>query len=110
MAPPAGVRVRGRLRFSHEKVVERFHDVFSPPHELIVRRGWGRALHHKVANGLYGIMWTEREHYRGTPDDVFWGERLSSSKLRHDIGEREGKVAQVLLGRSVSQEGTELAL
>ena len=55
MVPPAGVRVRGRLRFSREKVVERFHDVFGHPHELIIRRGWGCALHHKVANGLYGV-------------------------------------------------------
>ena len=31
MAPPTGVRVRGRLRFSREKVMERFRDVFGHP-------------------------------------------------------------------------------
>ena len=110
MTPPAGVRVGGRLRFSREKVMERFCDVFGHPHELVVHRGWGRALHHKVANGLCGVAQTERERCRGAPDEVFRGERLSSGKLRHDVGEREGEVAQVLLGRSGSQECAELVL
>ena len=39
MAPPAGVRVGGRPRFSREEVVERFRDIFGHPHELVVR--WG---------------------------------------------------------------------
>ena len=34
MAPPARVRVGGQLRISHEKVMERFRDVFGHPHEL----------------------------------------------------------------------------
>ena len=67
-------------------------------------------MRHKVANGFCGIAHTEREHYQGTLDEAFWGERLSVGKLRHDIGEREGEAAQVLLGWSGSQEGTELAL
>ena len=53
---------------------------------------------------------TEQERYRGALDEVFQGERLSSSKLHHDIGEREGEVAQVLPGWSGSQEGPKLAL
>ena len=73
--------------------MERFHDVFDHHHELIVRRGWGRALRHKVSNGLYSIAKTGREHYRGAPNEVFWGERFSSGKLHHDIGEREGEAA-----------------
>ena len=67
--------------------MERFHDVFDPPHELVVRRGWGCALRQKVANGLYGVAQTARERYRGASDEVFRGERLSSGKLRHDISE-----------------------
>ena len=51
-----------------------------------------------------------RERYRGAPDEVFRREWLPSSKLCHDVGEREGEVAQVLLGRPGSQEGAELAL
>ena len=82
--------------------MERFHDIFGHPHELIVRGGWGRALRHKVANGLGGVAQTERERCRGAPDEVFQRERLSSGKLCHDIDEREGEVAQVLLGRSGS--------
>ena len=57
----------------------------------------GRALRHKVAHGLCGIAQTERERCRGALDEVFWGERLSSGKLRHDISEREDEAAQVLL-------------
>jgi len=59
----------------------------------------GRALRLKVANGLYGVAQTERKCCQGAPDEVFRVERLSSSKLRHDIDEREGEAAQVLPGR-----------
>ena len=90
--------------------MERFCDVFGHPHELIVRRGWGHALRHKVANGLCSVAQTECEHYRGALDEAFQGEQLSSSKLRHDIGEQEDEAAQVLPRRSGSQESTELAL
>ena len=90
--------------------MERFRDVFHHPHELVARWGRNHALRHKVANGLCGVAETEREHCWGTPDEVFWGEGLSPGKLRHDIGEREGDVVQVLPGRSGSQEGVELAL
>ena len=65
---------------------------------------------HKVPNGLCGIAETGRECCRGIPDEVFWGERLSPGKLRHDVGEREGEVAQVLPGRPGSQEDAELVL
>ena len=34
---------------------ESFHDIFDHPHKLIIHRGWGRALRHKVANGHYGV-------------------------------------------------------
>ena len=53
---------------------------------------------HKVANGLCGVVETGRERCRSASDEVFRGERLSPSKLCHDVGEREGEVAQVLLG------------
>ena len=71
MAPPAGVRVRGRLRFSRQEVVERFHDIFGHPHELVVHSGPRSALRHKVANSLCGIAQTERERRRGATDEVF---------------------------------------
>ena len=90
--------------------MERFHDIFGHPHELVVHGGWGRALRHRVANSLCGVVETGRGRCRGAPDEVLWGEWLYSGKLCHDIGEREGEVAQVLLGRSGSQEGTELVL
>ena len=92
MASPAGVRAGRRLRFSYEEVVETFRDIFGHPHELVVRRGWGSALCHKVANGLYGVAETKRERCRGAPDEVFRRERLSFDKLRHDVDEREGEV------------------
>ena len=53
---------------------------------------------HKVAIGLYGVAETEWERCWGAPDEVFRREWLPSCKLRHDIGEREGEVAQVLSG------------
>ena len=90
--------------------MERFRDIFGHPHELVVRRGWGHALCHKVSNGLYGVTETGRERCRGSSDEVFRGERLSFGKLRHDVGEGEGEAAQVLSGWSGSQEGAELAL
>ena len=70
--------------------MERFHDIFGHPHELVVHRGWRRALRHKVANGLYGVAETKRERCRGILDEVFQRERLPSGKLRHDVGEEEG--------------------
>ena len=73
--------------------MERFHDVFGHPHELVVRRGWVHALHHEVANGLCGVAYTKHECYRGTPDEVFRGEWLLSGKLHHDVGEREVEAA-----------------
>ena len=73
--------------------MERFHDVFGHPDELVIHRGWGRALCHKVANGLCGVAQIERECCWGAPDEVFLGEQLSSGKLHHDIGEREGEAA-----------------
>ena len=90
--------------------MERLCNIFGHPHKLIVRRGWGRALRHKEANGLCGIAKIGREHYRGAPDEVFRGERISSGKPHHDIGEQEGEATQVLSGWSGSLEGTELAL
>ena len=102
MAPPAGVRVGGRPRFSCEEVMERFRDIFDHPHELVIRMGWRRALRHRVANGLYDVAETKRECCWGAPDEVFQRERLSSSKLCHDVGEQEGEVVRVLLGRSGS--------
>ena len=110
MAPPTRVRARGRLRFSCEEVVERFHDIFGHPYELVVGGGWRSALRHKVANGLCGVAEIGWECCRGAPNEVFRRERLSSEKLCHDIGEQEGEVVQVLPRRSGSQEGAELAL
>ena len=55
-------------------------------------------MRHKVVNGLCDVTKTGRERCQGAPDEVFRGERLSSDKLRHDVGEREGEVA--LSGRS----------
>ena len=74
--------------------MERFHDVFGHPHELIIRGGWRRALRHKVANGLCGVAETGRERCWGASDEIFWGERLSPGKLRHDVGEREDEVGR----------------
>ena len=82
--------------------MERFQDVFDHPHKLIVHGGLNHALGHKVANGLCGVAETKREHCQGAPDEVFWGERFPSAKLRHDISEREGEAAQVLPGWSKS--------
>ena len=90
--------------------MERFRDIFGHPHKLIIHRGWGHALCHKVANDLCGVAQTERERCWGAPDKVFRGEQLSSGKLGHDVSEREGETAQVLLGRSGCQECIELVL
>ena len=90
--------------------MERLRGVFDHPLELVVHEGWNQTLCHKVANGLYGVAETEQEHCRGALDEVLQGKRLSLGKLRHDIGEREGEVAQVLPGRLGSQEDTELML
>jgi len=90
--------------------MERFCNILSHPHQLAIHRGWGRTLCHKVASSFCGVAQTKRERSRGALDEVFRRGWLSSSKLRLDVGKREGEVAQVLPGRSRSQEGTELAL
>ena len=90
--------------------MERFHDIFGHPHELVICGGWRSVLRHKMANGLCGVAETEWEHCRGAPDEVFRGEWLPIGKVCHDTGEQEGEVAQVLPGRSRSQEGIELVL
>ena len=82
--------------------MERLRDIFGHPHELVVHEGWRHALHHKVANGLGGVAETGRERCRGAPDEVFRRERLSFSKLHHDVGKQEGDVAQVLPRQSGS--------
>ena len=51
--------------------MERFHDIFGHLYELVIRGGWKLALRHKVANGLYDVAQTERERYRGTPNEIF---------------------------------------
>ena len=92
------------------EIVKRLRYIFSHPHELIVHGGWRHVLCHKVAIDLCGVAETERERCRDAPDEVFWRERLPSGKLHHDVGEREGEVAQVFPGWLGSQEGAELAL
>ena len=82
--------------------MERLHDIFGHPHELVVHRGWRHVLRHRVVNGLCGVAETEWERCRGALGEVFRGEGLSLGKLCHDIGEREGEVAKVLLGWSGS--------
>ena len=90
--------------------MERFHDVFGHPHELVVRTGWVHALCHEVADGPRSIAQTEWERCQGASGEVFWGERFPSGELQHGIGEGESKAAELLSGQSGSQEGTELAL
>ena len=51
--------------------MERLRDIFGHPYELIVHGEWRHTLRHKVANVLYGVVNTEREHYRDAPDEVF---------------------------------------
>ena len=59
---------------------------------------------HKVANGLHGVVETERKHRRGAPDEVFRREGFPSGEPRHDIGVREGEAAWVLPGWLGSHE------
>ena len=73
--------------------MERFHDVFSHPYKLIVRRGWVHALHHEVANGPRSIAQTEWECCRGASGEVFLGEWFPSSELHHGVGEGESKAS-----------------
>ena len=86
--------------------MEGFRDVFDHPHKLIVHRGWVGVLRHRVANGLYGVAQTKREHCRGAPDEVFQRERLSSGMLCHDVGEREGEAATVRINGRLARLNT----
>ena len=90
MAPPAGVRARGRPRLLCEEVVERLCDVFDYPHELVVRGRLNHASCHKVANGHRSVAKTERKRCRGAPYVVFRREGSSSGKPRHVVGCRKG--------------------
>jgi len=82
--------------------VERLHNRVRHTHELVIYGGREHALCREVTNGPCGVAQTEWERCRGTPGEVFWGERFPSGKLCHDVGEREGETTQVLLGRSGS--------
>ena len=94
MAPPVGVRARGRPRLLCEEVVERLHDVFDYPHELV--HGWlNHASCHKLANGRRSFAETEWKRRWGAPCGVFW---------------REGEVVQVLPRRLGSRGDAGLAL
>jgi hypothetical protein len=67
--------------------MDRFHDLVSHTHELVVR-GWRtRASRHMVTDNLRGVVQTIREHYRSALGQDVWGERPSTSKLRHDVDE-----------------------
>jgi hypothetical protein len=67
--------------------VERFRDVIHHTHELVIRGGWVHALRYKVINSPRSIVQTEWKRCWGIPDKASQGERFSSGKLRHDIGE-----------------------
>ena len=65
---------------------------------------------HKVANGLHGVVETERKHRRGAPDEVFRREGFPSSEPCHVIGVRDGEVAWVLPRRLGSKGDAGLVL
>ena len=110
MAPPAGVRARGRPWLLYEEVVERFHDVFDYPDELVVRGWQNHASCHKVANGRRSVAEAERKRCQGALYVVFWREGPSSGKPRRVVGVGKGEAALVLPGLLGSKGDTELAL
>ena len=73
--------------------MERLHNRVRHTHELVIYGGREHALCREVTNGPCGVAQTEREHYQGASGEVFWGGRFPSSKLHHDVGEREGEAA-----------------
>jgi len=67
---------------------------------VLVERGFGQVpvnraeiLEAELVGAIGGVAQTEQERCRGAPDEVFRGKRLSSCKLCHDVGEREGEAA-----------------
>ena len=98
MAPPIGVRARGRPRLLYEEVVERFRDMFDHSHELVVHGEWDHALCHKVANGRRGVAETERKRHRGAPYVSFRRDVSLSRRSCHAVAIGHGK-AMLLLPR-----------
>ena len=90
--------------------MERFHDVFDYPHELVVHGRQNHASCHKVANGRRSVAETERKHCWGAPYVVFRREGPSSGKPRRVIGVRKSEAALVLPGLLESKGDTELVL
>ena len=79
--------------------MERLCDVIGHSHGFVIHGKRAHELHREVTNGPRGIAHTERERCRGVSGEIFWGERLPSSKLHHDVGKGEGEAAHILLGR-----------
>ena len=96
MAPPAGVRARGRPWLLCEEVVERFRDMLDHPHELVVCGRQDHASCHKVANGRRSIAETEQKRCRDAPYVVFRREGSSSGKPHRVTGVEKGEAALVL--------------
>ena len=89
--------------------MERLHDMFDYPHELVVRGRLNHASCHKVANGRRSIAETERKRCRGAPYVVFRREGPSFGKPHHVVGVGKGEATLVLPRLLGSKGDTELA-
>ena len=76
--------------------MERLHDVFDHPHELVVHGRLNHASCHKVANGRRSVVETKWNRSRDTPYVVSRREGSSSHEPCHVIGVGKGEVALVL--------------
>ena len=90
--------------------MERLHDVFDYPHELIVRGQQDHASCHTMANDRRSVAETEWKRCRGAPYVVLRREGFSSRKPHHVAGIGKGEAALVLPGLLGSKRDIELVL
>ena len=89
--------------------MERLHDMFAHPHELIVHERLNHASCHKVANGCRSVAETEQKRYRDALYVAFQREGSSSKRLCYVIGVGKGEATLGLSGLLGSEGDAELA-
>ena len=99
MAPPVGVRMGGQPRFSREEVVERLHDIFGHPHELVIHGDGGVryatrwptvfAVLRRLDRSAVGVLWMRYSGESGSLP-VSYAMTLANEKVRWRRSSRGG--------------------
>jgi hypothetical protein len=87
VASSTGSRVRDRLRFSREEIMEGFRDVVHHPLELAACGGRTKRRCNEAMRIPRRVAQANRKPCRDAPVRDLWGEWFSPGDLRCDVGE-----------------------